>query len=163
MSNNVWVEATLHPESAEAIAEINWPDMRLDKLHVTLAFTKLNADDMDFNALLDTQATLTGALAQSINPTNAKVGGFAVFNPSREAFGVLLVNDVTLHDYHTALGVAFGDEMSKSIPGFTPHVTIGAGFSNYHDIEALAKLSRKIESVKFDAVWLRAGRVCLPL
>lgn len=164
MSNNVWVEATLHPDSIKAITDkIEWPGLVPDKLHVTLAFTNLYADELRLGKALELLQELDLALSDVPTLTNAKTSGFAVFDGARKAYGVVLVNDPVIQDAHSALASVLGDRMSTSIPGFTPHITIGEGFTNHHDVATLSMVPRVIESVKFDGTWLRVGRMYLPL
>lgn len=164
MSNNVWVEATLRPDSITAITnKIEWPGLVPDELHVTLAFTNLHADEWPLGKALELHQELDQALTDVPALTNAKISGFAVFDGARKAYGVVLVNDSVIQATHSALAGVLGHRMNTSIAGFTPHITIGEGFTNHHDVATLSMVPRMIESVKFDGTWLRVGRMCLPL
>lgn len=171
VSNNVWVEATVHPESAKQI-DLGWNGVAepLDKLHVTMAFTKLRA--ADFRGEPDRLWKLRERLVKSVVdlPEFGECDGFdisgaAVLQPGKGDFGVLLLSSHVLCSYHTRLAqeLKIDHTLDLTYPGWLPHITLCEGVTNYHDIEALHKLSRNVDAIKLDGLWLRAGRMCVPL
>ena len=171
VSNNVWVEATVHPDSVKQL-DLGWYGIAepLDRLHVTMAFTTLKADELgDFDQLSQLRNRLGSATLSLPNITadycEFPVNGASILQPGKGDFGVLLINAHVLWSYHTALAreLTKDDTLDLTYPGWLPHITLCEGVTNYHDIEVLYQLAAKTEPIKLDGLWLRAGRMCLPL
>lgn len=174
VSNNVWVEATVHPESADNIqtyignrSNLHYPEP-LGKLHITMAFTNLHAADfvLKFDRLLSLQARMVDALGDlpSLTEEEIAVGGHAILRPEKGDFGVLLLSNQLLWSYHSALAreLTKTDELDLTYPGWLPHVTLAAKAGDHTQQEAISRASCA-GTIKLDGLWLRAGRMCLPL
>lgn len=174
VSNNVWVEATVHPDSAANIQTYigNRSNLRLpeplDKLHITMAFTTLKAEELDD---FDELSKLRNRLGQAVidlpdvaEGDGFKINGAAILAPGKGDYGVLLVSSQILWSYHTA----FAREMTKdnmldlTYPGWLPHITLAYNVDNSQELETIHRAAT-VGSVKLDGLWLRAGRTCVPL
>ncbi len=169
VSKNVWVEATIHPDSHPAL-DLGWGGVAepLDKLHVTLAFTNYNAETLSMDFVMEElRPALMRATEElpALNQEEVKVGGAAVLAPGKGDFGVLLLQNHLLWSYNTAYSRVFTADgtLDLTYPGWLPHITLSEDVTNHGDIETLHSLARTVGVVKIESVWLRAGRVCVPL
>lgn len=169
VSNNVWVEATIHPDSAKEL-DLGWdgPAVPLSKLHITMAFTTFHAKDFDrpaFVELAERLESATSDLPTLLGDEEVEIHGSAILAPGKGDFGVLLVRSPLLWNYSAALTLDLTKDASldTTYPGWLPHITMCENVTNVHDIGVLSGLARKVRDVKLDGLWLRAGRMCLPL
>lgn len=173
VSNNVWVEATVHPDSALNIQTYigDYSNLRrpepLDKLHVTMAFTKLNADLQEFEtALLDLRDRLMKSVSElpSLEEHEVTVGGSAILQPGKGDFGVLLLSSQLLWSYYTGFAreLTKDDTLDLSYPGWLPHVTLSTSTTTALEQETIHRTTG-VGTIQLDGLWLRAGRICVPL
>lgn len=169
VSNNVWVEASVHPDSAKLL-DLGWPGIQetASKLHVTMAFTNLNADQQHFDNIESLRNRLMTAVVDL--PELAEYDGFdisgaAILQPGKGNFGVLLLSSQILWSYHTAFAreLTKGNELDLTYPGWLPHITLCEDVSNRGDQECIIRVAENVPSIKLDGLWLRAGRICVPL
>jgi hypothetical protein len=172
VSNNVWVEATIHPDSAKEM-EAKWKTAIPEKnLHITMAFTNILADTLDsekFIMLCDSLANCVSDLP-SLLDDEIEVGGVAVLGPDTFTAGVLLLQSQLLWSYNRAFShqLTTFNQLDLKYPGWLPHVTlafdVGANTEDIYQLHHLATvLAASRQPIKVDGLWLRAGRMCLPL
>ena len=169
VSNNVWVEATVHPDSYPFF-DLGWGGISEppSKLHVTLAFTTYDASMLSVDFVVDElRPILTKAVEELPTLVNeeCQVSGAAILQPLNGNFGVFLLQNQLLWSYNAAFSRVFTAEgvLDLTYPGWLPHITLCEGVTNYHDIEVLHRAAEQVSTVKLDGVWLRAGRICVPL
>lgn len=168
VSKNVWVEATLTQDSAKAL-DLGWVGVQEppDKMHITMAFTNMHVDDYTVSQLMEIRDDLSEAVSDlpALEEDEIKVNGVAFLAPGKSDYGVLLVQSQLLWSYNQRLSHFFTAQnaLDLTYPGWLPHITISEGVSNYGDQEVLHKLAAKVDVIKLDGLWLRAGRMCVPL
>lgn len=172
VSNNVWVEATVHPESAYNIqnclgnrSNLHYPEP-LSQLHITMAFTNLNADDFTRDQIVGLCDRLDLCVSDlpSLMEKEIAVDGHAILQPEKGDFGVLLLSNQLLWSYHAAFAkeLTRTGELDLTYPGWLPHVTLASKVVTENQQCAIGRAAT-VGTIKLDGLWLRAGRMCLPL
>lgn len=168
MSDHVWVEATVHPDDAKEISrKTDACSIRPDKLHVTLAFTKLKANHYpNFRSWINKHNEIRNHLLKLDLelPEKVTISGAAVFTQPEDPIGVLLVPHPDLTNLNEALTNSFGRENVDLTYPFVPHVTVYQPItSTEREVGRLIDLAYSLPEIRLDGLWLRAGRMCLPL
>lgn len=165
VSNNVWIEATVAPKYADDL-ELGWVGATpAAKMHITLAFTTLAADQLDLHYLLQ--------LRDRLDKVNREAGSIAAVSPNGVGFlntndtAVMLVTGEAVWNLREAYAQVLKADgtLDTTYPGFLPHITLAEGMTNYGDIEAVHRKVREYphDVIYVDGVYLRAGRITLPL
>lgn len=166
VSDNVWVEATIAPQYAKALA-LNWTSgtsTSASKMHVTLAFSTYKASKTSFSQLLTLREQLVEATQNIGHLAAVEQNGAAVF---RSGYAVLLVSGEAVWKHHRLLTKVFDDQaaLDQTYPGYTPHITLATNVNVYDDIAAVHRQVRNFpyDVISVDGTYLRAGRTTLPL
>lgn len=162
VSNNVWVEAPLADKSVKEITN-HLRVARPDKLHITLVFTTLKADELTFANVQELREKFHAAIRPLPDLGRVDVTGSAVLKGSDVDSGVLLVNSPELWQHHVALVEVLEDGrlVDDKYPGFLPHITVAEGSSSRG--EMIQVTAQGLRQLQLDGLYLRAGRISVPL
>jgi len=162
-SKNIWIESPVVPAHAENLAMFDGKPA--DKLHVTLAFSSLKADQFGWGEALDLRTKLIEATSKVPPPATVSVNGAAILQPGKHDIAAVLVNGGDLWEYRNAVAQVLVDHymLDGTIPGWLPHITIADGVAHSHDLGNLLARVAEMETISLERPLLRLGRLALPL
>lgn len=165
MGNHVWIESPVEREAAELL-DVFARQQRSKDMHVTLAFSKLKAEQLGWGDLLAMRDSIVQATETIPAPAGILINGYAVLGPNDKSHGVVLVNGGDLWEYHNAVESLWEKShlLDNTYSGWLPHITVVEGLVSTDSLATLRDAVKGLPPyVPLERPLLRAGRLALPL